>query len=93
MESTSVHSMDLSRSLHDAPVSYCLLCSVVRLHLYSHGFTSNIKPIWKVTARFKLVQAAINSFAVFTTILEGKGFITEELGARWCDTEIVLLGL
>ena len=47
-----VHSMDLSQSPHDAPASYCLLCSVVRLHLYSRGLTSNIKPIWKVTARF-----------------------------------------
>lgn len=88
-----VHSMDLSQSPHDAPASYCLLCSVVRLHLYSRGLTSNIKPIWKVTARFKPVQAAINNFAVFTTVLEGKGFITEELGARWRDTEMVLLGL
>lgn len=88
-----VHSMDLSQSLHDAPGSYCLLCFVVRLHLYSCGLTSNIKLIWKVTARFKLVQAAINSFAAFTTILEGKSFITEELGAGWRDTETVLLGL
>lgn len=87
------HSMDLSQSPHDAPVRYCLRCSVVRLRLYSCGLTSNIKPIWKVTARFKLVQAAINSFAAFTTILEGKGFITEEFGAGWRGTETVLLGL
>lgn len=88
-----VHSMDLSQSPHDAPLGYCLLCSVVRLHLYSCGLTSNIKPIWKVTARFKLAQAAINNFAAFTTILEGKGFITERLGTGWRGAEMVLLGL
>lgn len=46
-----------------------------------------------MTARLKLVQAAIDSFAAFTTILEGRGFIIEELGAGWSGTESFLLGL
>lgn len=86
-------SMNLSQPPCDASVSYCLLCSVVRPYLYSSGLVSNIKPIWKVTARLKLVQAAIDSFAAFTTILEGRGFIIEELGAGWSGTESFLLGL
>lgn len=53
---------------------------VVRPHLYSCGLSS-IKPIWKVTARVALFQTAINSFAEFTAILEGRGFITEGLEA------------
>lgn len=54
--------------------------SVVRPHLYSCGL-SGIKPIWKVTARVALFHTAINSFAEFTAILEGRGFITEGLEA------------
>lgn len=42
---------------------------------------ASIKPIWKVTARVKVFQTAINSFAEFTAILEGRGFIPEGLEA------------
>lgn len=60
--------------------------SGVRQYSYSCGLRSNINPIWKVTSGLKLFQDAINSFAEFTTILGGMGFIIEELGAGWSGT-------